>query len=247
MKSRCLLLILATTLLSSVLLAAEWWEKKPYTEWSQGEVNRMLSDSPWVRLALKDRRWNYRITLLSSRAVRDALLCRFSLSGPSSVKLHAGQSVTVEQLRKENDEAGTRIRIEKFIAENPNDIRVKGDARHIVLAISQTTNNLRWQGLWWRRLEDMRPTELLPLQLEELAPYTQLTTKTGRTIPLVDYEPPGRDMLGARLYFPRYAADGSPAVTIGDRELLFETRIAGRKIKVKFDLKKLMYQGNFEI
>ncbi len=32
-----------------VLLAADSWQKKPYTEWSDKEVRKILNDSPWAR------------------------------------------------------------------------------------------------------------------------------------------------------------------------------------------------------
>jgi hypothetical protein len=39
-----LLLILATS-----LWAADFWQSKPYTEWSDKEVQKLLSDSPWSK------------------------------------------------------------------------------------------------------------------------------------------------------------------------------------------------------
>jgi hypothetical protein len=37
---------------ASLLWAQKAWEKKPYTEWSQREVNQVLQDSPWARSVL---------------------------------------------------------------------------------------------------------------------------------------------------------------------------------------------------
>jgi len=247
MNARFTILILSVLLCTSLLIAEEWWEKRPYTEWSERDVNRMLNDSPWVKLSLKDRRWNYRISLLTSRAVRCALLRSFSFSNRASAKLHAGNSVSVAELMRETDGDAERIRLERFIALNPDDIRVRGDGDYIILSVSMTTRNLRWVGRrWWPR-EDTRPKELSQVRFEDLAEKTQLSTKTGKTIHLVRYEPPGMDMLGAKFYFPRHLPDGSPAVTRGDRELRFETEIDGRKIRAKFDLKKMLYLGYLEI
>jgi hypothetical protein len=37
------------TAVSASVAAANFWDMKPYTEWSQKEVETLLSDSPWVR------------------------------------------------------------------------------------------------------------------------------------------------------------------------------------------------------
>lgn len=39
---------------ASLLLAAPFWVEKPYTQWNEKEVSKLLSDSPWVRPATVD-------------------------------------------------------------------------------------------------------------------------------------------------------------------------------------------------
>src|ERR1700722_698636 len=34
---------------ATAVLAAEFWQSKPYTDWSDKEVARILTDSPWSR------------------------------------------------------------------------------------------------------------------------------------------------------------------------------------------------------
>jgi hypothetical protein len=46
MIQRCFGLIAASALLLS---AAEFWVSKPYTEWNDKDVKKMLSDSPWAK------------------------------------------------------------------------------------------------------------------------------------------------------------------------------------------------------
>lgn len=36
---------------AALLFAADFWEKKPYTEWTEKEARRVLTDSPWARNA----------------------------------------------------------------------------------------------------------------------------------------------------------------------------------------------------
>jgi hypothetical protein len=48
-KIRPLPLILAIGVCSISLFAADFWQSKPYTEWSDKEVQKLLSNSPWSK------------------------------------------------------------------------------------------------------------------------------------------------------------------------------------------------------
>jgi hypothetical protein len=45
MKKLCLLLTLAAL----VAWAADFWEAKPYTDWSQKDIQKMMTNSPWAK------------------------------------------------------------------------------------------------------------------------------------------------------------------------------------------------------
>jgi hypothetical protein len=96
-------------------------------------------------------------------------------------------------------------------------------------------------------MENTSPEELMTLQLSDVAGETFLSTETGRRVEILRYDRPSLDMLGAKLYFPRTLPDGRPLITNRDRELRFETRVGGKRIKAKFDLKKMKYKGKLEI
>ena len=81
----------------------------------------------------------------------------------------------------------------------------------------------------------------------DLQSHTFLASGRDGRVSAVHYEPPHSDWLGAKFYFPRYLPGGTPLITAKDKELKFETRIGGRKIKAKFDLRKLQYKGTLEI
>jgi hypothetical protein len=48
MKSRFALALLAA---AATLWGAEFWDAKPFTEWSEKEVNKIMGDSPWAKTA----------------------------------------------------------------------------------------------------------------------------------------------------------------------------------------------------
>ncbi len=46
MRSRLALMLLA---MAGTLLGADFWDAKPFTEWSEKEVNKVMGDSPWAK------------------------------------------------------------------------------------------------------------------------------------------------------------------------------------------------------
>ena len=46
MRSRFAFMLLAAV---TTLLGADFWDAKPFTEWSEKEVNKVMGDSPWAK------------------------------------------------------------------------------------------------------------------------------------------------------------------------------------------------------
>jgi len=46
---------------------------------------------------------------------------------------------------------------------------------------------------------------------------------------------------------PRSRADGSPLLNVKDRYIIFESQIGTDKVKVRFDLRKMVCNGKLEI
>ena len=86
-------LFLMILLLIGSAALGEWWEEKPYTEWSAEQVDTVLNNSPWVRLApgapaTRSGRNSalatfvplyYQVRLLTARPIREGLLRIISL------------------------------------------------------------------------------------------------------------------------------------------------------------------------
>ena len=190
---------------------------------------------------------SYRIRLLTSKPMREAYLGVID-RGPGFARQIGLDPPFERQVSLENLMKGGRL--EEFMVNNPDDIRLKGSERYIVLTITEARRH--WfqseRKVWATDLwEERAKTELfMNLQLSDLAPVTFLSTRTGKKTPIVRYEPPGVDHLGAKFHFARQLPDGSPFVTPDDKELRFESKIDGKKIEAKFDLKKLICKGKLE-
>jgi len=140
-----------------------------------------------------------------------------------------------------------------FLA-HPDDIRVRGDEQHIIVALSirvpeiycASSTPIETFPLPRNWLEEPKADELSRIDRSTLIAQTSLKTNTNR-VALARYELPGPDGLGAKYYFPRKLASGAPLIAAGDKELTFETRINKSKVRAKFDLKKMSYSGKPEI
>jgi hypothetical protein len=216
---------------------------------------------------------NYRIRLLSARPVREALLAQLSYAKDPVRNPGAEATVKAGDLRAAEAESKRQAALKELVDKNPEDILVKGDDDYIIVTVCLAQFIQGWltgqyevqkhSGTGSDRSPTMlgiepprsrsgwqemgRPEVLVNLQTSDLIPCTFLATKTGKRIPLIRYDQPGKDMLGARFLFPRKQANGTPTITAGDRELWFETRIADKQVKVKFDLQKMGYLGKLEI
>ena len=81
----------------------------------------------------------------------------------------------------------------------------------------------------------------------ELIKNTFLLAEGERRISLSRFQPPKNDRLGAKFYFARFQLNGLPSVTDEDEVLQFETRIQGKEVTAKFNLKEMLYKDKLEI
>ena len=48
-KNVCTLSVVSVLLFAGIVMAKEFWETKPFDQWTQRECQKLLSDSPWVK------------------------------------------------------------------------------------------------------------------------------------------------------------------------------------------------------
>jgi hypothetical protein len=244
---------------SAVLCLAksgEWWEKKPVAQWSNDQIYEFLNSSPWVSGSqgyFQQAPWTgsnetdtrkapvitvyYQARILSAKPVREAFL-QLNVLNPIVVTAKSIQPATAtEELR---------VRLHGLLASYPNDLLVKGDEKHVIISVSQ---KIRTRGLLGAKSEQevFGSDELSDVDQSRIVVITSLATNTGKRVELTNYQSPGTRGAGAMYYFPRNLPDGTPLVTATDKELLFETVINKRQVKIKFDLDKLKYKGKLEI
>jgi hypothetical protein len=245
--------LMLTVLISSAVLSAEGWREKPFDEWTEKDVSEILLASPWVftskasfpapdtpRVGQIAASFPV-IRLLTAKPIRLAYLRVISLY-PS-----VDQAIDVRDLPVDRDPKIRQKRLERFIQFNPDHLLVNDDSKYIILSMTMSqvvTASLTRPA---SREEITKPEELSEIHLVDLLQTTFLATQRGKRVSIAQFAPPAIDSLGAKFFFPRSMSDGSAFISQGDTELRFETSINGKRLKARFDLRKLVYQGKIEI
>ena len=232
--------ILAVTLVAcaaSTALGQGFWEKKDFEKWSQGECQKLLSDSPWAKsytlsrvlvqtlqeqAAVPGRATNPQITYLiqfwSARPIRQALIQQGRVS-------EAAARMSEEQ------KAALKQREARFLANDFADL--------ILVDLTYSTNT---QGLeqelnhYWdsRTQEEIKQFTYIVAGGHRINPKQVNISKSGR-----------RDI---QLLFPRQV-DGQALVTPQDKRISVEFEappigiFAGQRILIEFYLTKMSVDG----
>ncbi len=268
------LILLVFGLIFAVVSPAQVWNRD-YMQWSRAEALRIYSNSPWVSLVITGIRRSfttqikkpdlfrdfeappgdrvngiassYRVRLLTATPMRQAYLRLISLAPEHR------NAVAVSEIMNGSNPELEQLRLARFISANPRAVSLVGSDTYIIVSIVAEEHSYFYDriqgrlGSAGRRRVETRPKLFMSLQLSDLKETTFLLTKTGKRIPLADYQRPGLDGWGAKFYFPRSNPDGSPSVSVEDKELRFESSIGERRIEAKFKLKKLLYKGKLDL
>jgi hypothetical protein len=241
MHQKVIAALILLLLLCNFVFAEKWWDKKPFMQWSVRDLYVILTESPWAAQSTANPYPDlaiYQFNLLTARPIREALLRSKSLTPEKFIRMDAAGK---------NGEERERDRLSEFVESNPENLIIEGDEAHIIVSLCLRLLGKKLPSVSWIIMDEAHSTELLALDPLELMAVTMLETETGKKVMLFRYEPAGRDNWGAKFYFKRRSADGSALVSAGDKELLFRTRLDGRQIKIKFDLRKMIYKGKLEL
>lgn len=252
-----ILLFLSLPAWSSALASEQWWQKRPYLEWSTQETTLILDYSPWVALAPAGVRQethsgrplrgggrsgrgvnvHYQFRLLTARPIREAFVRMLCLNRDV---IHP--YVNLRDLATPSSPEEQQKCPDKWISSHPNTPITAGQEKYIIIAV-----NLRigiFGSLEWR--EEPEGQELSNTDTLDLTNSAKLITNSKRKVSLFNYKPPGPDWLGLLLFFPRDLPDGKPLIAPSDKGLYFEAQINRKKVRVRFDLAKMVYKGKLE-
>lgn len=219
------------TLSAACLMAANFWQK-PYTEWSDKDVNKMLTDSPWAKTG----------SIEMSFPGSDAAQAGPAFGGggggrgggpqgggggfsPPSLEIHATieSALPVRQAlvrRKFGAEAEKSADAQKVLGEEPKsyEILLSGPLGMFV----------------------MGPPDQVKSNLTEVTSLS--SAKSGAIKPeQIQVGPPGKTM-EVLFIFPR-----SMPFTLEDQEVDFATKLGKSNLRYKFKLKDMVVNGKLEM
>ena len=232
-------------LASAALLAADFWEDKDFTTWSDKQVEKMLTNSPWSRkvaILIPNTSLAKRVGGLSGGLVGSGGGAGRAGGGGGAGGAGAGNlggggfmppprrtqfplrwlsALPVKQAMVREGVGGA--------ASIPTDAHplLEQDEPYYRLALVGLP---RAFGQDLGGLEEVRETTLLKRKNQE--PVVPIDVRLAY---------PG-DLLSIEFYFPR-----SDAITLDDKEVEFITRLGGAKVSKKFKLKDMVFGGQLAL
>ncbi len=210
MKRTLMMAPLITALATGTAAGAqEFWETKPYTEWTREQAARVLENSPWAshtgardvqNLAFSkastqgqesERRIDYFAQVRSALPVRQAVIRRAMLE-------RKYDKMTPEEKKVFDDSAW------QYLARQYPDV--------IVITVEYGSNIEQVDRDLARHWQTVAP--------ETIAAQTYLTVRNGVRIQPVKYEPDPGAGRAFQLVFKRTLGNGEPIIGPGDRLLL---------------------------
>ena len=240
-RNLCLIALLAVVLAGSVT-AANFWEKKPYTKWSEKECKQLLQQSPWTYLFQWGRTGDIGANVGGDASATTQSQEEFDYERESvtMVKISLFSSRPVRQAYVALMAKGDPVKLEKL-----QDFATRDINDEIILAWTLDSKPKRSDGL-----VDL-DRQLRALSVGELANNTFIATDTGKKVYIKDYIQPSPDGTGAKFVFPRLLEDGTPLIGPGVKTLRFQTKkfqIKDEEVAIDgtFKIEKMMFDGKLE-
>ncbi len=228
-------LVILLCVFALTVVAGAQKKYKPWMEWSEKDVTKMLNDSPWGqtqtdtntsemffsptsdRAANASRsqqgalnqavNMNYRIRFLSAKPIREAF---------------------AKQVMAKNPQLTESL---KAFAEQTSD-------KYIVIAVDFDSTDRRLSGPAMQAFAAANPGQLKT--------NTYLETKDGKRVFVDQYMQPSSDGMGAKFVFPR-AVDGKPFVTAESGYVRFYAEVSPAiKLNMRFKVADMMYNDKLE-
>lgn len=225
--------VMVVCVIALTMVAGAQKKYKPWMEWTEKDVTKMLNDSPWGQTqtdtntaemfysptsggggsrgtqgALNQAvNLNYRIRFLSAKPIREAFARQVIMKTPQ----------LAEQL--------------KAFAEQTSD-------KYIVIAVDYDSTDRRLSGPAMQLFNSASPGQLKT--------NTYLETKDGKRVFMDQYMQPSNDGMGAKFVFPRMV-EGKPFVTADSGFIRFYSEISPTiKLNMRFKIADMTYNDKLE-
>jgi len=221
-------------IIASALCASAQWNKKPFSEWSEKEALKVLNDSPWGQTQnvtdTSQMTGQARASSSQSR-VAEVFNVNIRIRFLSSKPIRQAISHLMEIKNRENISPQMAAQLKAFAAADFPD--------YIVITVLTESDKAS-------ALLQQTQASFYKFTTNELKNNTYLQAG-GQRVFIKEYQPPGKDGLGARYIFPRLV-DGKPFVTAETSDVLFSSEPDGATaLKMRYKIKDMMFDGKLEI
>lgn len=225
-------------LFASALSAQPFWEKKPFTEWSKSECQKVLQDSPWAKrfviTHIQEDRFG-QSTAGEGRQVEQRITYTAQLRGALPVRQAV---VRLAQIQNKYDKLSAN---DKKIFDQSAEAYLAGDtANHIIVHVEFESNvQFFEQALvqyWHSFSSGVMPAEVW------------LITASGKRIGAYSWKIPPGGAAEFEFFFPR-EVDGKPVISPEDKKIYFEfpnprvRELSDTRARFEFQIEKMKYKG----
>ena len=250
MKTMSGLLLALALLWSSFALKttvqANQKQKKSWTEWSEKDAEKMLSDSPWAKIQKETdtselffrptadpRTAGSRVPNANARleqgATNQATNVNYGIRFFSARPVRQA-FMRMIQLRQKNLEPDVLTRMKDFAELQSNE--------SIIIAVTIEGSDKRSLGKLMQIIDSAATGTLKNT--------TYLERNDGKRLFLAEYVPPGKDGFGARFIFPR-VVDERPFLTTDFSDVRFVSEFGTEvKLNMRFKISDMMLDGHLE-
>ena len=208
----------------SLLWAAEPWREKPYTEWTQKDVEKIAQDSPWAHL----------VEVLGAGAPGESAIARSEVSGTKPLSdastgpqggtkylVQWASALTLRQARVRSTQLAGR--------ENPEESAT-------ILAATPPYYILVVAGPNLSAFAEMKE------EGTKAASYLELKQSKKRITPdAAQFIRQGERLTQVIVFFPR-EAEATPLIEPTESKVEFHCRVGKSEIEAGFDLRKMVTQ-----
>ena len=225
--------------LASTLGVTGQWNKKPYTEWSEKEALKLLNESPWGQTQVFTDTSNTFGTGVARGAVgtidnrsgdysATGLNIRIRLLSSKPIRQAFARMIASTQKNAMNSQLEAQLRA--FATQDFPD--------YIIVSVDADAKQSKSEIGEFKTLLDVRTTA-------DLKNNTFLSAK-GQRVYVAEYQPPKKDGLGAKFIFPR-KVDGNPVILPDSDDILFSSDFSDKyKLRMRYKLKDMMFDGKLE-
>jgi hypothetical protein len=220
--------------------ASAQWDKKPYTDWSEKDAQKVLNDSPWGKTQVFSTPGEMFRSPTSGRQgtttrtdpnPAQALHLSFRVRFLSARPIRQAYSRLIELRQKGGMNEQAAGQLKQFVS---------GEfLEYVIITVTCDSQEAGSNTQQANALLSSRGTA-------ELKNSTFLETKGGQRVFLQEFQPPKQDGIGARFIFPRLV-DGKPFITPEAEEIHFVSELSSNyKLDRRYKIKEMMFDGKLE-